>query len=106
LSFSWSRLRLWPTFALGLGLLVSLSTTFAVRHQAGRRQAQTARLSREPIPALVVSLPAVEPVAPDRLAQQTEAAPEAAAPPRFDYDLERGTPMGPDAPEVKSKLTH
>jgi hypothetical protein len=106
-AFSWSRLRLWPTLGLSMGLLVSLGFTIAIRDQTRQRQADLARTSKQPIESRDTVLAVLEPTTPAGASvHQPEPAPEAAAAPRFDYDLERGTPMGPESSEVKSKLTH
>lgn len=105
--FAWSRLRPWPTFGLGLVLCLSVGLTLSVRYQASLWRAQIARNSGPAVPPLSDEALAVDQSSQVRVVHQAEPAPEASPAPRFDYDLEHGTPMGPDAPiDTKSKLTH
>jgi len=104
--FDWSRLRPWPTFGLGMGLLAAFGLTFSVRYQASVSRAEIAKNAR-PVEALSAGPELTDEQPPQvYVAHQDEPAAEAASPPRFDYDLDRGTPMGPDSLETKSKLTH
>jgi len=103
---AWSRLRPWPTLGLGMGLLAALGLTLTVRYQVSLSRAEMA-INSGPIvaPTSGSALPDEQP-AQVHVAHQPESAPDAATPARFDYDLDRGTPMGPDTVETKSKLTH
>ncbi len=97
------RLRLWPALGLGLSLATAVGLTVAARQQVAAFRAEIAANTR-PIAAPVTDPVApAEAAAPTQLAQQPEPEPEATPAPRYDYVLEHGTPMGPDAPESKSK---
>lgn len=107
--FAWSRLRPLPTFGLAVVLFIAIGLTLSVRHQLSASRAAIAQASQPTeIPDAGQSMSVEQPTQ-VRMARQDHAenALDPAPAPRFDYDLEHGTPMGPDTPlETKSKLTH
>ena len=105
----WSRGRNWPRFALAAALLVALGVTGVARKQAAEAQARI-RQAALPLPVLAVprvpAAPATAPVrVPERVAQN-EPVPEDAPPPRYDYMLDHGTPMGPDTADPKTRPSY
>lgn len=106
--FAWSRLRPLPTFSLSLMLVFALGLTLVVRHRISVSRAEIAEASR---PTKLPAVGSSQPSDPSELLGMTpkpvETESEAASSSPLHYDLEHGTPMGPDAPlESKSKLTH
>lgn len=106
--FAWSRLRPLPTFALSMGLFVAIGLTLVVRHHAFVSRTQIANATRPTIAPTTGQPESNEQPVSVRMAQNAiESSSEPAPASHLDYDLEHGTPMGPDAPlEPKSKLTH
>jgi hypothetical protein len=104
---AWPFGRNWPRLALAAVLLVALGVTDLARRQEAGARARMAEAMR-PLPAPVVrhvpppSAPA--PVA-ERVAQAEPAA-EPPTPARYDYVLEHGTPMGPDAADSKTRPSY
>lgn len=106
--FAWSRLRPLPTFALSMVLVAAIGLTLVIRHQVFVSRTEIANATRPTIVPTAGQPESDEQPAPVRMAQNAaESSSEPAPASRLDYDLEHGTPMGPDAPlEPKSKLTH
>jgi len=101
------RLRLWPAVGLGLSLAMALGLTAAARRQTAHFRTQMATNAQPIATAPAPPVPMPETPAPTQVAHQTEPEPESSTPARYEYSLEHGTPMGPDALESKSKqLTH
>ena len=96
--FAWASLfglrpRFWPTFSQTMSLLAALGATVALRQQTATARSRI-RWAARPLPPLDIRPVAPAPL-PSRVVQ-TDPAPEAAPPARYDYDLEHGTPKNPD----------
>jgi anti-sigma factor RsiW len=101
-SLSWPRFVLWPAFGLGFGLLMSFAVAVVTGQPSSRAPRVVLPKSRPaivrtpvrtvaPPPApVMLTLPSV-PVIPEGETSLAEAAA-----PRFDFDLDHGSPMPPE----------
>jgi hypothetical protein len=95
----------WPRIGLAAGLLVALGVTAAAWRQTASSHAQIADAA-QPLPPLPIP-PAPAPLAPNP-ARVAVAEPVDEPAPRagLEHQLERGTPMGPDGADSKSRPTY
>ena len=102
---SWPSVRFWPALGLSLTLLAAIGTTVGVRQRVSHLRAEIAANERPIWPPLHAARPSVAAGAPAPNLAATSSADSSIADnaphARLDYDLEHGTPMPPDARDLK-----